>query len=214
MPYFTYRSDPNFRNSCGRANLQDTDRALSRTGRVYSITCRDGVRYTAEVGSFALNPIGLHDMIGNVAELSWPAGSRPTALPRIPMAAIDLCLSWGPIGDQPPRAPRPTLLPGWTGSTRKLAAQGIATAIGIIAGVVQVGWFSRRTRRFARSAAMTSQDAGRRRVARCCVGAVNVIPLIRPTRGQLRGFSRRRRRPVRPAYSDQISPPLLGGRSE
>ena len=46
---------------CGRANLDEVD----RDGR----DCTDGVRYTVAVGRFAPNGVGVHDMIGNVAEL-------------------------------------------------------------------------------------------------------------------------------------------------
>ena len=48
-------------NHCGRANLEEDDRAAS-------VRCLDGVKHTAEVESFPPNGIGIHDMIGNVSE--------------------------------------------------------------------------------------------------------------------------------------------------
>ena len=55
--------------NCGRANLDEVDWD-ERDGR----NCTDGVRYTAAVGGFVPNAVGVHDMIGNVAELVLGCG--------------------------------------------------------------------------------------------------------------------------------------------
>ena len=49
---------------CGRANLHESPEH----------DCTDGVRYTATVGRFAPNRVGVHDMIGNVAEFVLGCG--------------------------------------------------------------------------------------------------------------------------------------------
>ena len=48
-------------NHCGRANLEEDDRHAN-------VRCLDGVKDTAQVGSFPPNGIGINDMIGNVSE--------------------------------------------------------------------------------------------------------------------------------------------------
>ena len=61
-------TDPNSRNSCGRANLYESDAGTN------SPACRDGVGYTTDVARFPPNPVGVHDMIGNVSELVLACG--------------------------------------------------------------------------------------------------------------------------------------------
>ena len=47
---------------CRRGNVEDT-------GKEFAAQCSDGVRYTAEVGQFTPNGVGLYDMVGNVSEI-------------------------------------------------------------------------------------------------------------------------------------------------
>ena len=71
---YTERTNPTSGNSCGRANLDESD------GIGFAITCRDGVRYTTEVGRFSSNHVGVHDMIGNVEELVLSCLSHETSI--------------------------------------------------------------------------------------------------------------------------------------
>ena len=59
------------RNNCGRGNLGEYPDATRGWP-----SCTDGAEQTAEVGSFPPNAVGLHDVIGNVAEFVLSCRNR------------------------------------------------------------------------------------------------------------------------------------------
>ena len=66
------RWNPATTGNCAQGNLADDKRALFR--KAGGTGCSDGFEYTAAVGKFKPNRLGIHDLVGNVSE--WTADCK------------------------------------------------------------------------------------------------------------------------------------------
>lgn len=84
--------------ACRTANLFDVSAARSRDGDASS-DCDDGFPTTAPVAQFAPNPLGLYDVVGNVAELVWvdeaPDHVRGGVAPKLEPMGLGWAHDWG-----------------------------------------------------------------------------------------------------------------------